>query len=681
MPVKVDYFLPLGHIWNRLGTEGLPAKGLRMGVKKTFTGLVSRATLPIHTCTFSLSCFFLLAGCVNDISDNVNPNSEIARSVQDEYRRFVARAEGDLGVHKANPDGTISRTSAYRGSDSVPRIPSVVEALPRGNGPADAYWETGISRQQTIGSRVVKVRIEDLMNRMLNQSNQLAAFSDIPLIRQTVVSEAEGQFETYVFADGEAESNSAPRSSLLETGTSSTAPDTLKENRYGVEFGVGKPLITGGELTLSQRLGTRHSNSEFFVPDKQADAELLLEIRQPLLDGAGIAVNSAPIQLATLERDRSVVDLQRQIEDQMTEVIRTYWTLYAERSRVLQRYRLVTDLQKVAERITARESLDTLPSEAIQANAAVRKAAASIIRAQSGVDNNEARLSALLSDPTLYGDKVEIIPTQRPVRKYIDVPLEDVAVLALQNRPEVKSAALQVRAAELQSGVAKNKLLPDLDLYAGVSNQGLAADDRVGVAFGDQFDQTDVDAVVGFRFRMPIGNKSDKAIYERRRLEIRQQTSQLRNVSDTVLLETQIAVRETRSAYQEMQARLGELKALNSEIDALEQRAEEGLEGGNAFLATLISAYENRAQSEEGLMEATVGYNLALYGVERAAGTMLIVRGIEARRVKDGELDYVKVVRTGGSSNDNADNFLNNPKLLGQKDRGAEQNNGQTSQQ
>lgn len=623
----------------------------------------------------------LLAGCVSEISDNVNPNSEIARSVQDEYRRFVAQAEGDLGVHKANPDGTISRSASYRDTNNVPRIPSVVEALPRGNSPADAYWEKAISRQQAKGSKAVRVRVEDLLNRMLNQSNQLAAFSDIPLIRQTVVSEAEGRFEPYIFANGDIESNEAPRSSLLETGTSSTAPTTLSENRYGVEFGVGKPLITGGELTLSQRLGTRHNNSEFFVPDKQANAELLLEIRQPILDGAGIAVNSAPIQLATLERDRSVVDLQRQIEDQMTEVIRTYWTLYAERSRVLQRYRLVTDLQKVAERISARETLDTLPSEAIQANAAVRKAAASIIRAQSGVDNNEARLSALLSDPTLYGDNVEIVPTQRPVRKYIDVPLEDVAVLALQNRPEVKSAALQVRAAELQSGVAKNKLLPDLDLFAGVSNQGLAADDRVGEAFGDQFDQTDVDAVVGFRFRMPIGNKSDKAIYERRRLEIRQQTSQLRNVSDTVLLETQIAVRETRSAYQEMQAKLGELKALNAEIGALEQRAEEGLEGGNAFLATLISAYENRAQAEEGMMEATVAYNLALYGVERAAGTMLIVRGIEARRVKDGELDYVKVVRTGAPNNETADNFLNNPKLLGKKDSGAAQNNGQTSQQ
>lgn len=627
-----------------------------------------------------IGCFLVLPGCVGDISDSVNPNSEIARSVQEEYRRFVAQAEGDLGVHTANQDGTISRTTAYRDPASEPRIPAVVEMLPRGSSPAGAYWERGVEKQQSNGTKVVRVRIEDVLNRMLDQSNQLAAFSDTPLIRQTVVGEAEGRFEPYVFADGDIESNEAPRSSLLETGTSSTAPNTLSEHRYSVEFGVGKPLITGGELRLSQRLGTGDSNSEFFVPGRQADSELLLEINQPLLDGAGIAVNSAPIQLATLERDRSVVDLQRQIEDQMTEVIRTYWTLYAERSRVLQRHRLAADLQRVAENIGARASLDTLPSETIQANAAVRKAVAAIIRARSGVDNSEARLGALLSDPTFFGDKVEIITTQRPVRNFIDVPLEDVAVLALQNRPEVKAAALQVRAAEVQSGVAKNKLLPDLDLYAGVSNQGLAEGDAVGDAFGNQFDQTDVDAAVGIRFRMPIGNKSDKAIYERRRIEIRQLTSQLRNVSDTVLMETQIAVRETRSAYQEMQARTAELQALNAEIGALEERSEEGLEGGSAFLATLISGYEDRARAEEGLMEATVAYNLALYGVERAAGTMLTVRGIEARRVRDGELDYVKVVRTGRTSTtrDDPQNVLTNPKILGRKDAGGNTSDGET---
>ena len=609
------------------------------------------------------SCCILLASCTTDIADSVNPNSEIARSVQQEYRRFVTHAEGELGPHAADKDGTVTRM-AYAGAETgAAKVPPMVEGLAIGKVSAGSYWEKAMSSRQSRKRRTVNVQVDDLLNRMLVSSNQLAASSDIPLIREAVVKEEQGRFSPYAFGDANYKDTDSPRSSLLETGTSSTSPTTLKEDEASVEFGLGQPLITGGELRLSQRLGRRDSNSEFFVPKDQADAKLRLEFRQPLLRGAGVDVNAAPTRLAVLERDRAVADFQRQIEDQFSEVVRSYWTLYAERSRVLQRQRLVGELNAVAGRITARKGLDTLAGEAEQANAAIRRAEASIIRARTGVDNSQARLSALLSDRSLYGDNVEIIPVQRPLKKFIDVPLEDVALLAIQNRPELKAVALQLRSSELQERVARNKLLPDLDLYAGVSNDGLAGDNDYGRAWDGQFDQTDVDVDVGIRLKVPLGNTSEKAEHVRRRLELRELTSQLRNVSDTVLLEAQIAVREVRSAYQEMKAREAELAAVNTEIGALQARADEGLEGGSAFLATLISGLEDRTQAEERLMESAVTYNIALYALERAAGTMLTVRGVEAIRIASDDLDYIKIIKrnqpvkgqpvTGGSSDRN----------------------------
>ncbi len=607
----------------------------------------------------------LISGCAADVYGDVNPNSEIAQGVQQEYRRFVSYAENDLGPHEATKDGKVQRSSTPRSPDVPAMTPAVVENLPRSGVPAVAYWEQGMGQRQKPGTKAVTLNVEDLVDRMLAQSNQLAASSDIPLIRDTVVTEAEGRFGTFIFADGDYESTDSPRSSLLETGTSSNAPTTLSEDASGVRVGVGQPLITGGEVRLSQRVGTENSNSEFFVPKGQANAEVSLEVSQPLLDGAGIDVNAAPMRLARLERDRSVAEFERQIEDQFTEVVRSYWTLYGERARVLQDQRLVGDLRQIASRISARTDLDALAGEAEQANAAIRRAEASVIRARSGVDNAQARLSALLSDRTLYGDHVEVIPGQRPVRKYADIPLEDVALLALQNRPEVKSVALQLRGAELLERVAKNKLLPDLDLRAGVSNAGLAGDYDVGDAMSDQFDQTDVDGFVGLRFKMSLQNKSDKSLYARRRIELRQLTSQLRNVSDTVLLEAQVAVREARTAYEEMRARETELIAMNTEIKALRTRADEGLESGSAFLATLISGLENRVEAERRMMEAAVSYNLALYAIERVAGTMLSARGVEARRVATGNLDSI-VVSKGPVTKDrgsglSSENILANP--------------------
>ncbi|WP_198174405.1 TolC family protein [Mesorhizobium xinjiangense] len=610
---------------------------------------------------------------------DIDPNSEIANSVQQEYRRFVNYAEPELGTHETTADGKVVRSSMQARASSGPRTPPMVESLPAGGAPASAYWEQRISQRQNKNARAVTLSVDDVINRMISQSNQLAAISDVPLIRDTVANEATGRFDPFIFADSEYESTEQPRSSLLETGTSSTAPENLADDRFTSEFGIGQPLITGGEVRLSQRLGTENSNSDFFVPDDQANADIALEIRQPLLDGAGVLVNTAPIHVAKLERDRSIAELQRQIEDQFTEVMRTYWTLYAERAHLLQRQRLVGDLRGVAEQISARAEFDTLAGEREQAAAAIRRAEASTIRARSGVDNAQARLSALLSDPSLYGDRVEIIPGQRPVRKFTDVPLEDVALLALQNRPEVKSVALQLRAAELQAEVAKNKLLPDLDVRAGISNGGLSGDYDVGNAWSNQFDQTDVDGFVGVRFKMPLGNRSDRSINDRRRIEVRQLTSQLRNVSDTVLLEAQVAVREARTAYEEMRARQAQLAANNTEIAALRARADEGLESGSAFLATLISGMEDRTESEQRLLEAVVSYNLALYQVERVAGTMLSSRGVEALRIDTGNLDHIAIVRralgkdrlpVGADSNEN---LLVNPRAI---ERGVGGRNG-----
>ncbi|QIE56045.1 TolC family protein [Pikeienuella piscinae] len=502
-----------------------------------------------------------------------------------------------------------------------------------------------MSQPQGDGANIVELDVNDLLDRMLARSNQLKAFSDLPLIREAVVREAEDRCDTFIFGEADVRTADDIRSSTLEPGTSGSAPDNLEEDEFGIEVGLRQPLITGGEVRLSQRFGGRDSNSEFFVPDDQAESEIRLELRQPLLEGAGVTVNSAPIQLAQLERDRSGAELQRQIDTQMLEALRTYWALYSERSRVLQRQRLIADLGGISARLSSRAGFNALPGETAQARAALRKAEAALIRARAGVDNSEARLAALLSDGSLYRRDIEIIPAQPVMVEFIDAPLDDVSILALENRPEVKVVALELRGAEIRTEVARNRLLPDLDLFASASSAGLQGDYDFDRAFGKQFGQTGIDAAVGVRFEIPIGNTTDKARYDRRRVEARQLTSRLRNVSDSVLLETQVAVREVRTSYEEMRAREAELSAINSELSALRSLAVNGAEGGSAFLATLISSYEDRANAGERPMLSAVSYTPALYTLENVAGTMLSVRDIRAERVNTNNLDYIRLVR------------------------------------
>ncbi|MEM1314392.1 MAG: TolC family protein [Pseudomonadota bacterium] len=593
----------------------------------------------------AVSAAALLAACTAPPS--VDPESGIARAVGDEYRRFIEEAQGDMGLRSVTPDGQVTPLSqaAPRPADALPVTPPQVEALPVAAGGYLDLWQSRMLEPRFAATRTASFEVDDLVNRMLARSNQIAAFSDLPLIRDTQVRSTWATFDPIVFAEIEADSFERQRSSALDTGTSPDAPSRLEEDGYTARFGLRQRLITGGEVEASQAFGTRSSNSEFFIPDPQSDAEWRVELTQPLLEGFGAEVNLAPTQIATLERDQSVAEFQRQVETQLIEVIRAYWTLYEERGRVILRDRLVRNLGSVAGTLAERQSFDALPSETAQASAALQRARASIVRAETGVRNSEARLASLLSDPSIFGEQVEVIPAQPPVRAFSDIPLEDVSRLALENRPELRAAALQLRAAEVRQVVAANRLLPDLDAFAAVYNGGLTDGANIPGAVARQTGQTRLDYIVGLRLEVPLGNREDQAIYDRRRLEVRQLTSQLRNVVDTVLLESQIAVREARASYEELRAREVELRALDAQAATLGQRYAQGLEAGSAFLNAYLSSLEQQSLAQEQLLQATVAYNLALYTLERVAGTMLESRGIGATRVESDNLDYITIVR------------------------------------
>ncbi|MEO0682761.1 MAG: TolC family protein, partial [Pseudomonadota bacterium] len=536
-----------------------------------------------------------------------------------------------------------------------------VEALPADAGGYLRLWHGEMLKPQFDGARTAAFEVDDVLNRMLARSNQVAAFSDLPLIRDTTVRSEWAVYDPVLFAEAEGDSFERVRSSTLDTGTAPGAPTDLEENGLQLRLGLRQQLLTGGTVTVTQEAGQRSSNSDFFVPNPQSDAEWRVELRQPLLDGAGIAVNRAPVEIAQIERDQSVAEFQRQVETQLIEVIRAYWALYEERGRVILRERLVGSLGGILGTLTRREAFDALPSETAQARAAFASARSSTVRARAGVRNAEARLAALLSDPSIFGEQVEVIPAQPPVRVFADVPLEDVARLAIENRPELRSAALQLRAAEVRRRVAENRLLPELEAYGAVYNGGLTDGRNLPGAVARQTGQTRADYVVGLRLEVPLGNNEDRAIYDRRRLEVRQLTSQLRNVIDTVLLESQISVREARTAFEEMKAREEELAAVNAQVVALAERLDGGVEAGPAFLSTYLGAVEQQGSARERLLEATVAYNLALYTLERVAGTLLETRGIGAARVQSGTLDYIAIVRGDGPEGGVTGNIFEDP--------------------
>lgn len=584
----------------------------------------------LRTTTFLTLTGLALGGCYSSDSRLVVDNS--SQAILQEYRTFLSDAAPDLGMVAPGPTGQLEPVArTVPAANAIPVPPPATEALASAGG-VGGWWDGEVVKPLADESnKAVSLTIAEMFDRALANSNQIKVFADLPLIRDTAISEAEGRFDPRIFAEGEYRSLSEPVGSTLQTG----GADRYKEDEFSLNAGVKQQIVTGGEVTLSQRLGYTNSNSSYFIPEDQASTELQLSIRQPLLQGFGVDYTLAAVRIATLDRNVAVAEFQRQVEQHLLEVVRNYWTLYYLRANLLQQERLVSDTDRVLRELRGRAAIDVLPSDIAQAAAALSKQKAQLVRIRAGIDDAEARLATLLSDAGLAASGTEILPAQAPLTTFVGSALEDVGALAIENRPEVKQVVGQLQAAVLRRDVAESDLLPTLDLIARTYVSGLSGDYDTTQAFGNQFDEGRPSYAVGFYFEIPFDNTTDEAVYTRRRLELRQLENQVRTTTETVLLEAQVAVREVRTAYNEMMANKDSMEAADREVRQLRARGlGGGSESGSAYLNTLLDSLEKRTAAEEAYMRSVVAYNVALFTVERAAGTLLSVRNISAHRIE-----------------------------------------------
>jgi hypothetical protein len=332
------------------------------------------------------------------------------------------------------------------------------------------WWIRG--QQNTIGaaSRAQVITADDLYIRALRHSSQVRVFSDLPLIRETGIREAKGAFDTNSYVQGKFDRANDPVGNTLTTGGASR----FQQDEWSFEAGAKKKFITGTEVTVSQQLSRTDNNSIYFVPNPQSTAKLAVSVVQPLLKGAGVGYNRSVIQIARLDSDIAMQEFMRQSQSHLLEITRTYWALYAARITYLQKARLVDDTARVTDELRARQKMDAGQNQLFRAESALASRRSDLVRAEAAVRNAQDRLRALTNDPTLLDDmNVELIPRDRLVLSASSFDAQAAAEAALQTRPEISQAFLQLRAATIREKMQRNEVLPELNLVLQGSLGGL----------------------------------------------------------------------------------------------------------------------------------------------------------------------------------------------------------------
>lgn len=498
---------------------------------------------------------------------------------------------------------------------------------------ANAWWLVPIRSPTRRAAETQELTLEDLIRRTLAHSAQIQTFQELPLIRETAIVEADATFDWTKYFNTFWNDTSDPVGSFLATGG---GPSRFSDHNLYGSAGLRQRNIIGGQVDISQRLGHQNTNSNFFIPADQGSARLTLSYTQPLLRGRGKFVNRSIIVLACFDKDIATEELSRQLQSHLLEVTRAYWGLYLERGNLAQRIRLYQRGVDILANLRARQRLDTSRAQFVRVQAAVADRRSQLLRAENAVRNSEARIRALVNDMSLgNANNVELIPLETPSSIFVTADTSGSVARAIQNRPEIHQAMKRIRAGCVRLNVARNDLLPELNLIAQTYVSGLRGESNIGRAFEDQFTRGAPTYSVGVEYAFPIGNRAAEARKTRRELEIRQLKSQFRTTSATIAMEAKVAVGEVKTTYTELATKHQSMRATADELAYIKIRWQHltGADGkASLVLDNLLRAQDRLADSEYEYLNSLVTYNLAITNLKRAEGMLLQAEGIECQR-------------------------------------------------
>ncbi len=498
------------------------------------------------------------------------------------------------------------------------------------------WWTPHVTAALSPEKMPHALSLEQAVVGALDHSEQIKVFSELPLIRETAVVEASSTFDWNHFIDTKWDDVSEPIGNALTAGA---GVNRFNDHNWTGKTGLRRRTLSGGNVDISQQLGFQENNSQFFVPNRQGTARLVLGFTQPLMRGRGKRYNESLIVLAQVDQNAAKDEFRRQTESHLLEVTRAYWSLYLERGAYFQKINLYLGGKKILDRLEARAALGAADVQIATARASVLSRHSDLVRAKAAVGNAQARLKSLVNSPDLID--VDVLPTETPTLEPSSVNMEESVALAIQFRPEILQALKQTRAASVRLNMSRHELMPVLNLVTQASLAGLADRGQALTAMSRQFDTGSPSYGIGLVYERPVGNRAAEARLRRRRLELRQIEHQYATTLENIRYEVSVGVNELKTSLQELSTKSQALDAHRRQLETLEARWMQlppRQTGAALALQDVLETQSQVALAEHEFLTAQLTYNLSLVNLKKVTGTLLQAKSIDLRSYCDGGL-------------------------------------------
>ncbi len=419
------------------------------------------------------------------------------------------------------------------------------------------------------------------------------------------------------------------------------------------QIGISKSEILSyyGSVSGTYTLGTRYElrlsqverdqptvNPAFTLLNPVTQTRVTATVRQPLLKGAWYKVNTAEVKIAENASRLAKEQLELVVTDIVFRVEEAYWNLvFATKNLEAKEKTLQVALANL-ENVQKKRQVGTLAAvDVTTAESQVALRRAELEEAKLLAENARDLLLNLINytgDRSLKDlwqagsrllpfDQVQVDCTTPPELDWPEVDRHEALSQAFARRPEYRQMQLGLETDEIRLSVAKNALLPSVDLLGQWIQAGLQD------SFSDSWDELGTGRYyswfAGVEFSMPLGNRGPRNTYRNALDSIRRTRLQMAQLENQIVLEVDAAIRTIASLRRKV-AELEERVKLQSELLEAERVK---LEAGKS-IPYAVSVIENDLVADQtNSLRASADLQRARAQLYRAMGTLLERHRIE----------------------------------------------------
>jgi outer membrane protein TolC len=404
--------------------------------------------------------------------------------------------------------------------------------------------------------------------------------------------------------DSQTETAAFGVSGLTPIGTTYDLSHNIVRNQVTTPFLLGTNSF--GEPVFGRR------NSDTYT------SAAALTVVQPLLRDLWIDNERLQIKLARRNVQIAELSFERQVMDIINRVEQAYYGLVAAREAVRVGQADVAVKKQFFDEQRRRVEVGILaPLDEKLAQAELAKSESLLIGFRGLAADAESVLKGLIQENYLNNIGTELQLTDRLLAMPATLELFDAFKEAMEKRPDLQQARLELEKARIRLKYDFNQLFPRLDAFGTLGYNGL--DTSVRGALGDISDREFENKTIGLQLNFPLTmwgprnkRKQDEVVKEQAILE-------LKHLEDIIIQEVDFEVRLIRTRWAQIPYTREVTIAQQAALEAEKKKLDAGK--STSFNVLTIASDVTLAQVEE--IRAILTYNQALAELAFRKGTTL----------------------------------------------------------